>query len=155
MIRPYRSGDFETLYKIDQLCFSRGIAYGRAELRFYLGYPGAECYVAEIGGETAGYILAEAADAEAHIVTLDVLPQFRRAAVGSELLARAEESLADRGVSWVWLETATTNEPAIAFWQKHGYRQCGEILRGYYGRGGDAYQMRKQLEEGAKQEQRI
>ena len=144
-IRRYASGDFETLYRIDQLCFPRGIAYGRAELRSYLEYPGAECFVAESEKEAAGYILTEACEDEAHIVTLDVLPDYRRARVGTRLLDCAEASLARRGAAWVWLETATTNEAAIAFWRKHGYRQCGEILRGYYGRGGDAYQMRKQL----------
>ena len=144
-IRPYRSGDLETLYQIDQLCFARGIAYGRAEMRFYLAYDGAECFIAEADGEIAGFVISESDDAEAHIVTLDVLQQFRRRGTGSRLLKRAEESLAGRRVSWVWLETATTNEAAIAFWQKHGYRQSGDILRGYYGRSGDAYQMRKRL----------
>ncbi|HET9399905.1 MAG TPA: N-acetyltransferase [Candidatus Acidoferrales bacterium] len=144
-IRPFRSGDFEALYRIDQVCFARGIAYGRAELRFYLALHGAECFVAEADEEIAGFVITESDQTEAHVVTLDVLQRFRRRGTGSQLLARAEESFASRGVEWVWLETATTNEAAIAFWQKHGYRQSREILRGYYGRGGDAYQMRKRL----------
>lgn len=148
-IRLFRSGDFEALYHIDQLCFARGIAYGRAELRFYLAYQGAECFVAEADGDIAGFVITESDETEAHIVTLDVLEQFRRHGTGSQLLARAEESLAGHGVRSVWLETATTNEAAIAFWQKHGYRQSGEILLGYYGRGGDAYQMGKRLAQPA------
>jgi len=145
LLRPYRPTDFEALYKIDHICFPRGIAYGRAEMKFYLSFPHADCFVAEQNPEIAGFIIAEAASGEGHIITLDVLPKFRRAGVGTGLLRKTEDALALRGIAAVWLETATTNEAAIAFWKEHGYRESGEILRGYYGRGGDAYQMLKQI----------
>ena len=144
-IRRYRAGDFDALYKIDQVCFPRGIAYGRRELRFYLADPVSDCFVAGGGGEVAGFIVTEARGADAHIITLDVLPDFRRDNIGTRLLVEGEKAVVNRGASQVWLETATTNDAAIAFWTRHGYRQYGEILAGYYGRGGDAYQMRKQL----------
>jgi ribosomal protein S18 acetylase RimI-like enzyme len=44
------------------------------------------------------------------------------------------------------LETATTNKPAIALWNKHGYRQT-VIIKNYYGDGLDAFEMQKQLSE--------
>jgi ribosomal protein S18 acetylase RimI-like enzyme len=44
------------------------------------------------------------------------------------------------------LETATTNNAAIALWRKHGYRQLVTI-EDYYGRGRDAFQMGKDLVE--------
>jgi [ribosomal protein S18]-alanine N-acetyltransferase len=147
-IRRFRAGDFDTLYKIDQICFPRGIAYGRRELRFYLADRSCDCFVVESSSEISGFIVTEAHDADSHIITLDVLPEFRRGHLGSLLLAEAENAVANRGAVWVWLETATTNEAAIAFWTKHGYRQYGEILADYYGRAGDAYQMRKQLTAG-------
>jgi len=48
----------------------------------------------------------------------------------------------------VWLETATDNESAIAFWKKHGYRTCG-TRRGYPG-GRDAFSMEKRSASPAK-----
>ena len=42
------------------------------------------------------------------------------------------------------LETATTNKAAIAFWEKHGYRQFATIDN-YYGPGLDAFGMEKLL----------
>ena len=144
-IRRYRSGDFDALYKIDQICFPRGIAYGRRELRFYLADPASDCFVAESVDEICGFIVTEARGANAHIITLDVLPDSRRDGIGTRLLDEGEKAGANRGAARVWLETATTNHAAIAFWTRHGYRQYGEILTGYYGRGGDAFQMRKQL----------
>jgi len=35
-LRSYRASDFETLYRIDQVCFPEGIAYGRFEMKVYL-----------------------------------------------------------------------------------------------------------------------
>jgi ribosomal-protein-alanine N-acetyltransferase len=147
-IRRYRAGDFEALYKIDQICFPREIAYGRRELRFYLADPSSDCFVAESGGNIAGFIVTEARGADAHIITLDVLPEYRRDSIGTRLLDEGEKAVANRGAARVWLETATTNDAAIAFWTRHGYRQYGEILAGYYGPRGDAFQMRKQLTAG-------
>jgi len=42
------------------------------------------------------------------------------------------------------LETATSNEAAIALWEKHGYRELG-IIKSYYGSGLDAFRMGKEL----------
>jgi ribosomal protein S18 acetylase RimI-like enzyme len=44
----------------------------------------------------------------------------------------------------VLIETATDNQPAVAFWQQHGYRIEAILKRYYLGRI-DAYEMRKIL----------
>ncbi len=49
-----------------------------------------------------------------------------------------------RGVESVLLETSVENSPAIAFWQRHGYRTEAVLKRYYLGRI-DAYEMRKRL----------
>ena len=143
-LRPYRDEDFQRLYEIDQACFPRGVAYSRRMLRWFLAEPGAECIVAESAGEIAGFVLTDRRKSEGHIVTLDVLEAYRRQGLGSALLEAAERGLAARGVSKVYLETATTNAAAVAFWQKHGYRTA-DVLPGYYSNGDDAYEMSKTL----------
>jgi len=55
-----------------------------------------------------------------------------------------ERRLAQRGVQYVVLETATSNEAAVAFWTRHGYRSVG-VLRRYYLNRIDAYVMQKVL----------
>jgi ribosomal protein S18 acetylase RimI-like enzyme len=50
----------------------------------------------------------------------------------------------EAGVRQVWLETATNNAAAVAFWQKHGYR-TEAVLKNYYADRVDAYEMRKVL----------
>ncbi|HEV2223923.1 MAG TPA: N-acetyltransferase [Candidatus Acidoferrales bacterium] len=166
-IREYGAADFDAIYAIDQACYPPDIAYSRGELRWYLGLPGAECLVAEIRGsgsgcrtkgtakawrkEIVGFIVTARQNVHAHIITIDVLELHRRAGVGASLLRRAETRLRKRGACEVWLETATNNEAAIAFWNKHGYRTRGRI-RNYYPGGLDAFSMSKPLAGAAAQE---
>lgn len=143
-LRDYRPTDLERLYQIDRACFEPGIAYSRRMLEEFLELPVARCHIACLGSEIAGFLIAASADDRAHIITIDVVASARRRGAGSALLARAERELAGSGVRWVDLETATTNQPAIAFWQKHGYRIV-TVYPGYYANRIDAYLMRKPL----------
>jgi ribosomal protein S18 acetylase RimI-like enzyme len=143
-LRPYQPGDFEILYRIDHVCYPRGIAYSRRMLRAFLAQPHADCVVAEVGGKIVGFILTESEWMLGHIITIDVLEKFRRTRVGSTLLHAAEEHFAASGVREVELETATSNHAAIAFWQKHGYRTRG-VYKGYYLERVDALAMLKTL----------
>ncbi|MFZ0211690.1 MAG: N-acetyltransferase [Candidatus Acidiferrales bacterium] len=154
-VRKYHAGDFETLYGIDRICYSPEIAYTREELHWYLNLPCADCLVAQVRNSskdtrkrTVGFIIAASQKTHGHIITIDVIRNHRRAGVGTSLLRKAENNLLRRGVREVWLETATDNEPAIAFWQKHGYRNRGR-LRNYYPGGLDAFSMSKPLTKSA------
>ena len=149
-VRRYDENDFETLYAIDQLCYAPEIAYSRAELRWYLAMRGAECWVAENAGaerssaSIAGFIVATSRGAHGHILTIDVLEKFRRAGAGRLLLRRAEVELQKRGAREIWLETATDNDGAIAFWKNRGYVTRGRLPH-YYPTGVDAFAMSKIL----------
>jgi ribosomal protein S18 acetylase RimI-like enzyme len=144
ILRSYSPEDFETLYVIDHACYEPAIAYSRRELRNYLRFPGANCVVAEAESKIIGYCLTEHEDDWGYIVTMDVLSDYRRKGVATALLQEAERRLAAAGVLEVALETATDNETAIAFWQKHGYRSVG-VREGYYPGGRDAFSMIKRL----------
>jgi ribosomal-protein-alanine N-acetyltransferase len=147
-LRSFDPADFDSLYDIDQACYPRGIAYSRRTLREFLSASDADCLVAEDNapgrGEITGFLIAEAEGGIGHIVTLDVVESHRRQGVGSALLVAEETRLAARGVSQVFLETATSNSAGVAFWQRHGYRSFG-VIRGYYLGRLDAYQMRKTI----------
>ena len=145
-LRPHRPEDFQHLYEIDQACFPPGISYSKRMLRSFLNSPDAECLVAEVGAEIAGFILTDLINAGGHIVTLDVLESARRCGIGTALLRAAEQNLAARGAREIVLETATNNAPAIAFWQKHGYR-TGGVIKNYYSNRSDAFWMVKSLRE--------
>lgn len=143
-VRQYEPHDFAALYKLDQACFPPGIAYSKTMLRYFLSQEGAECLVAIDGAKIVGFLLSEENPPLAHIVTLDVAESHRRKGVGSELLRENEAHLAFRGVKTVLLETATSNEAGIAFWERHGYRKEA-VLKNYYPGRLDAFEMRKKL----------
>ena len=143
-IRPYETHDFATLYKLDQSCFVPGISYSKWVLQYYLRLPGVDCQVAQDGKSIVGFVLGESNPPLGHIITLDVAESHRRAGVGSLLLLELERNFAFRGVKSILLETAVDNESGIAFWKRRGY--CTEaVLKRYYLRKIDAYEMRKLL----------
>jgi [ribosomal protein S18]-alanine N-acetyltransferase len=171
-LREYDPADFDAMYALDRACYPPGISYSRRTLKWFLALPGADCLVAESGEkhrEIVGFIIAEGLDMDGqgilagrigertiggrgagqqeivgHIITIDIAESSRRSGVGSALLRAVEQRLAARGVSRVTLETATSNEAAVAFWQRHGYRTHGVLPRYYLGRL-DAYSMSKKL----------
>lgn len=162
-LRNYRHTDFETLHRIDQACYASDTAYSRAELGTYLGFRGADCVVAEVatdadattanngaqgGSENTARIIGFSISARrgdhGHIITMDVLEEFRRNGIGSAVLAEIEKRLVAAGVQRVGLETATDNEAGIAFWRRHGYVSVG-VKKGYYAGRRDAYYMTKAI----------
>jgi ribosomal protein S18 acetylase RimI-like enzyme len=153
-LRSFKPEDFDTLYEIDQLCYEPEVAYSKRELRAYLRFNGSDCLVAEAQAESdssgaaekqiAGFCISARRDESGYIVTIDVLPEFRRHHVGTKLLNEIERRLAASGVREVALETATDNDSAVAFWTKHGYRNRG-IKKDYYPGGRAAFAMSKTL----------
>jgi ribosomal protein S18 acetylase RimI-like enzyme len=160
ILRTYRSEDFERLHEIDQACYPMDTAYSRSELRTYLGFLGSECVVAEIerspnhakseiskqqrDEQIVGFCVSAHRGSEGYIITIDVMPEYRRHRIGSVLLAEIEKRLAASGVRRVCLETAIDNEAGVAFWRSRGYRARG-VRKGYYPRGRDAYSMSKMI----------
>jgi ribosomal-protein-alanine N-acetyltransferase len=143
-LRSYEPRDFAALYRLDQSCFPAGISYSKTTLRYFLTIPSADCVVALEDGKIAGFVVSEENPPLAHIITLDVEERHRRRGVATALLQKIESNLAARGVRSILLETAITNEAAVAFWQRHGYRIEATLKRYYLGRV-DAYEMRKVL----------
>jgi ribosomal-protein-alanine N-acetyltransferase len=143
-LRDYAPADFDALYEMDRVCYPRGIAYSRRELRWFLAQPGALCVVAESGGGIAGFLIADREGAAAHVITIDVAPEHRRRGIGTKMLAEIERRLATLGVSEINLETGADNEAGTAFWSRHGYRTIG-VLPDYYPGPQDALAMQKLL----------
>jgi len=144
-LRPYTPADFDSIFEIDQLCYTADVAYSREDLNEYLKFPNADCIVALDGKQIVGFCLTAHRREQGYVVTIDVLESHRRHHVGTLLLDECEKRMAADGVRIVNLETATDNEAAIAFWQKHGYRTRA-VKKEYYPGGQDAFAMRKTLE---------
>lgn len=142
--------DLETLFALDQACFRPGIAYSRAELRYFLFQPRSLSLVAEDEGDVVGFAVAGISGASGkrfgHIVTIDVAVAQRRRGVGRRLMDELIEACREAGALSLRLEVAVDNAAAINFYRLLGFSETGRIPGFYMGKL-DALTMEKTLSE--------
>jgi ribosomal-protein-alanine N-acetyltransferase len=144
-LRDFQPADFEALYRLDQTCFEPEIAYSRSELRRFLSLSTARSLVAEVDGRIAGFAVGYVtARRLGHVVTLDIAPEHRRLGSGRALLTELLARFAAELVSEVRLEVDVNNEPAIAFYERFGFRRR-RGLPDYYGPSRPAWEMSLKL----------
>jgi ribosomal-protein-alanine N-acetyltransferase len=71
---------------------------------------------------------------EAHLELLAVDPTARGAGLGRRMLEWLEGPARAGGLAVVWLEVRASNEGALAFYRRLGYRELALLPRYYYGR---------------------
>jgi len=100
--------------------------------------------IAESGNTIIGYcgVFLPAAGVEADVLTVAVLPEFRRQGIAKEFMRQIEQWSKERGASAMMLEVEHTNESAIALYINLGYMKIS-VRMDYYGQGKDAFVMRK------------
>jgi len=145
-IRPAATRDINSMWEIDQACFEPDIAYSVDIFYFHLLVQRDPAFVAfDSGGKMAGFVMtSREARGKAMVVTIDILPPWRGKGLGSRLIVMAEEAMKTRGAKKMVLQTAVDNAPAMAFYEKHGYKNV-KTLKDYYGKGKPAFQFEKPL----------
>jgi ribosomal-protein-alanine N-acetyltransferase len=76
---------------------------------------------------------------EAHIVTLATRESHRRFGIAERLLIAAVEMAQERGQPLVTLEVRVSNAPALALYEKYGFREVGRRRRYYSDNNEDAF----------------
>jgi len=133
----------ELLASMHRICFA--VPWSARAMGEVLAMPGAAGLIAVEGGAggPAGLVLWRSAGGEAEILTLAVLPPWRRHALGGRLLAAALANAAEAGAAAMFLEAAADNAAALALYQGAGFTVVGR-RPGYYN-GVDAVTMRRDL----------
>ena len=100
--------------------------------------------VAEDGNTIVGYcgVFLPAPGVEADILTVAVLPAFRRQGIAKEFMRQIEDWASEREASAMMLEVELNNEAAIKLYESLGYLKIS-VRMDYYGPGKDAHVMRK------------
>jgi ribosomal protein S18 acetylase RimI-like enzyme len=83
--------------------------------------------VAILDGEIVGTVAGAHDGEEGHLRGMAVLPQFRGAGVAAQLLDAIEDWLRTQGCTHVSLDTTLPLQPAMKFYEKHGYLRSGCI----------------------------
>ena len=102
--------------------------------------------VAEDGNTIVGYcgVFVPAPGIEADILTVAVLPAYRRQGIAKEFMRQIEAYAVERQASAMMLEVELSNESAITLYESLGYMKIS-VRMDYYGPGKDAHVMRKEL----------
>jgi ribosomal protein S18 acetylase RimI-like enzyme len=144
-LRDYTSQDFESLWKLDQLCFVAGIAYTREELSYFLSDKSGFTIVAERKSDIQGFIVIQREKRQTgHVITIDVHENARRTGLGTQLMDAVESRLSSTKCDSILLEVAVDNLPAISFYKRRGYSVLKTIPR-YYMNSIDALMLGKKL----------
>jgi ribosomal-protein-alanine N-acetyltransferase len=101
-----------------------------------LSKPSGVCLAATDGDRLAGYLVCSRYDQVFHLMNIAVDPSFRRRGMASRLLeAMLDRAGADASYT---LEVRTSNAPAIALYERFGFRAAGTRPRYYQDTGEDA-----------------
>ena len=100
--------------------------------------------VAEDENTIVGYcgVFLPAPGVEADILTIGVLPAYRRRGIAREFMRQIEEWAQERQASAMMLEVEVSNDSAIKLYESLGYMKIS-VRMDYYGPGQDAHVMRK------------
>ncbi|CAA7624521.1 GNAT family N-acetyltransferase [Magnetospirillum sp. UT-4] len=141
----------EVLAGMHRICFAE--PWGPQAMIDLLAMPGAAGLIAVDGASLvpaagppgpAGLVLWRAAAGEAEILTIAVLPPWRRRGLGGRLVQAAADRAAAAGATVLFLEVDAGNRAGLALYGRRGFTAVGR-RKGYYG-GNDALIMRKDLD---------
>jgi ribosomal-protein-alanine N-acetyltransferase len=139
----YHSLDIDRLYELETLCFDEAFRWSREDLVAAL--ETGDIWTGVYDHAIVGYVLCEV-DLNlhrAHIVSLNVDPQYRHKGIAIALMTAAEAHYRNRGVTHICLEVHVDN-PAQILYFKLGYRVDGFLER-YYADNSNAIGMSKSL----------
>ena len=123
VLQPLRPFDLPVAAALHAGCFDS--AWNEAAMAEVVTMPGSFGALAHVGDQPAGLVIVLAVGAEAEILTLGVLPRFRRRGVATRLFAWAADRLSGSGCQRLLLEVAEDNAPARALYGKLGFERIG------------------------------
>ena len=146
LIRAAVLDDLDAIAKLERDAFPED-QVSRRSLRAFLRAPHRPVIAATIDGAVAGYALVSLRKGghAARVYSIAVAVRFARRGVGLALLHACEKYARGHGKRALTLEVRYDNKPAIALYEKWGFRQFGEH-RDYYSDGATALRFEKILE---------
>jgi ribosomal-protein-alanine acetyltransferase len=147
VVRDANIADLDAIATLERESFPED-RVSRRSFAWHLRAPHRPVIAIEIDCELAGYALVALPKGGrfARIFTIAVDPRFARRGVGTALLASVERYARRRRRESVILEVRYDNAPAIALYERCGFRRFGEH-KDYYADGATAIRYRKDLAE--------
>jgi ribosomal protein S18 acetylase RimI-like enzyme len=122
-MRPFRAEDEGQLFAVAKLAFA-----DCDDERTLATLERDTVFVAELAGETAGYVAIEESTAALRIEQLCVHPAHEKEGVGKQLLEWAEGYAISNGASRLEVVVEGGNDRAESFYRGRGFVQAGTDL---------------------------
>jgi ribosomal-protein-alanine N-acetyltransferase len=129
--RHMTSADLDAVVAIEKAVYTHPWTRGNFSDSLAAGY---HCWIAECGGEIAGYMVVMAAPGEAHLLNLSVAASSQRRGIGREILNFGIRIARDSGAGKILLEVRPSNEAALALYASSGFAEIAR-RRSYYPAG--------------------
>ncbi|MHB8222197.1 MAG: ribosomal protein S18-alanine N-acetyltransferase [Desulfurivibrionaceae bacterium] len=104
-----------------------------AQLAGELDQQGGWQFVAEadVSGRVCGFVCGRSCAGEAELLKIAVGREYRRQGIAAQLVAQALRYLTEQGVERCFLELRAANLPALALYERFGFRRVG-LRKNYY-----------------------
>lgn len=139
-LQPLEQGDARALSRLHASAFPlAGRSWGAGEFHGLLASPGVSGHRAVRASalgrpEPRGFVLVRTAADEAEVLTLAVHPSWQGRGIGRSLMNAAIRDLYAARVARLHLEVDEGNAPAIALYDRLGFRRVG-TRKAYYAGG--------------------
>ncbi len=130
-IEPMQKSQIDDVLKIEEQAYgehhwSKDSFYGELSnnlAHYYCAF--------DTQGNLIGYAGSWRVIDEAHITTIAIKPELRRKKIGEALLCTIINDCYKNEVKYITLEVRASNAPAIALYEKYGFKSLG-TRKGYY-----------------------
>lgn len=128
-VRHLGPSDLDDLVELERTCFD----YHWTQDQFLMGLDRGAYVILGIrmDEQLVAYLAFSLIEDEMEILNLAVHPDFRKKRLGSALMDRAFAICRAKGIAKSFLDVKESNSPAIAMYQKYGYKQFG-VRKRYY-----------------------
>ncbi len=133
-LRRLTYGDLPAVISIERQSFST--PWSLAMFVLELSKPSGICLAAEDETGLIGYLVCSRYDEVWHLMNVAIHADRRRAGIATDLIERLFEE-AGPGARYT-LEVRVSNGPAIAMYQRFGFKSAGRRRRYYHDNGEDA-----------------
>ncbi|MFA7349059.1 MAG: ribosomal protein S18-alanine N-acetyltransferase, partial [Desulfurivibrionaceae bacterium] len=143
-VRPMTTADLQAVQAIES---ENPSPWTAGQLAGELAQEGGWQFVAETGASrlVCGFVCGRSCVGEAELLKIAVGSEHRRQGIATQLVAHALRFLARQGVERCFLELRATNLPALALYERFGFRRVGLRKKYYASPVEDAILMEKRI----------
>ncbi len=126
--RHMTGADLDAVVAIEETIYPHPWTRGNFSDSLAAGY---HCWIAECGGEMAGYTVVTVAAGEAHLLNLSVAGSWQRRGIGREMLNFVLRLARESGAARIFLEVRPSNRAARSLYAAAGFAEIA-TRQGYY-----------------------